>query len=334
MTGFELMHVSSTTCSLVTFLLNVVINVAAWLIVLTTVDRFVAVWLPLHAAAVCRRRRARLAVLVLVIIAVVASIHLFWTTGLYHSIRVRYFTGLYHSRGRPYCGPAPDARFMRHQFEYIKLASYSLAPFAIILTLNIAIVVRLRCGKAANILLRANSGHGGALQAAMTSRVTYMLLAVSATWVVLSAPFALHTLLSWALVDIADARSVARYTLFKTICFQLMYVNHAVNFFLYCIAGRKFRHELRDMYIELCCACRTSYDDPRSCGGQCVHGDGAAGDFGNKMERDATPEAMSSSMRHGRAGQELAVIMTSRSTRGSLLAAQSSPARQRADTSL
>jgi len=325
MTGFELMHVSSTACSLVTFLLNVVINVAAWLIVLTTVDRFVAVWLPLHAAAVCRRRRARLAVLVLVIVAVVASVHMFWTTGLYYS----------RGSALPYCGPAPDARFMRHQFEYIKLASYSLAPFAIILTLNVAIVVRLRCGKAANILLRANSGHSGALQAAMTSRVTYMLLAVSATWVVLSAPFALHILVSWALVDITDARSRARYTLFKTVCFQLMYVNHAINFFLYCVAGRKFRHELRDMYIELCCGCRSNFDDARSCGGRCVPGiDGARGDLGNKIELDATPEAMSSTTRQGRTGQEMAVIMTSRSTRGSILAAQSSPARQRADTSL
>lgn len=327
MTGFELMHVSNMACSLVSFLLNVVLNVAAWLIVLTTVDRFVAVWLPLHAAAVCRRRRARLAVLALVVIAVLGSIHLTWTTGLHHVS----------GRSRPFCGPSPDAHFMRHQFEYIKLASYSLAPFAAILTLNVAIVVRLRCGKAANILLQGNSGNGGgsgggALQAAMTSRVTYMLLAVSATWLVLSAPFTLQTLLGGVLVDVTDARSVARYRLFRTICFQLMYINHAVNFFLYCVTGRKFRHELRDMYVELCCGCRAGSDDRCGCGRRCAGGgDGATRSCRHRKERDPTPEPTT---RQGRIGQELMIVTTCRSSRGSCMLVQSSPAAQRADSSL
>ena len=311
------MHVSNTACSLVTFLLNVVLNVAAWLIVLTTVDRFVAVWLPLHAAAVCRRRRACLAILVLIIVVVATSIHLFWTTGLHQSS----------GRVLPYCGPSPDAHFMRRQFEYIKLTSYSLAPFAIILTLNIAIVVRLRCGKAANILLRGTSSNNGGLpQAAITSKVTYMLLAVSATWLILSAPFTLQALLFSVLVDVQNASSVARYRLLRTVCFQLMYANHAVNFFLYCITGRKFRHELRDMCVELCCACHAA--DYHS-GGCCVAaGDNATGACGIRRRRDGTREVTT---RHMQTGQELAIIT---STRGSVLAVQSSPAGRCADTSL
>jgi len=321
MTGFELMHVSSTACSLVTFLLNVVLNVAAWLIVLTTVDRFVAVWLPLHAAAVCRRRRACLAILVLVVIVVATSAHLFWTTGLYESS----------GRAMPYCGPSPDAQFMRHQFEYIKLTSYSLLPFAIILSLNVAIVVRLRCGKAASMLLRGSTSHGGGMpHAAITSKVTYMLLAVSVTWLILSAPFTLQAVLASALVDVNNASSVARYRLLRNLSFQLMYANHAVNFFLYCVTGRKFRRELRDMYIELCCACRASDDH---CGGRCVGGgNGAASRCGIKTKQDGTPEVTT---RHLQTGQEMAVMTTCRTSRGSLRPEQSSAAAgQYADTSL
>jgi len=319
MTSFELMHVSNTACSLVTFLLNVVLNVAAWLIVLTTVDRFVAVWLPLHAAVVCRRRRARLAVCALVVVTVAASVHLFWTTGLYESP----------DRALPYCGPPLDARFMRHQFEYIKLASYSLAPFAIILALNIAIVVRLRSPATAALLQRCATDHTGSLhQPAVTSRVTYMLLAVSATWLILSAPFTLQTLIGARLVDVSNERSVARYLLLRTVCFQLMYANHAVNFFLYCVTGRKFRHELRDMYVELCCWCPDSYDRRRIGGGV-----GATRVCGNNVEQDLTPEALLST-RRGQTGQELMVITTCRSSHGSLLVAQSRTAAQYADTSL
>jgi len=319
MTGFELMHVSDTVCSLVTFLLNVVLNVAAWLIVLTTLDRFVAVWLPLHAAFVCRRRRAGLAILALVLIVVAASIHLFWTTGLYRS----------ESRVLPYCGPAGDAHFMRHHFEYIKLASYSLVPFAIILSLNIAIVVRLRCGKAAGILLRSNTGHSGlgALpQAAITSKVTYMLLAVSFTWLILSMPFALLALLARTdvLLDDQDEHSKARFRLFRTICFQLLYANHAVNFFLYCVTGRKFRRELGDMCVEVCCsACRGSAADERAVG-RCIcagAGHAAGGTCGVKMKQDGSAEVTT---RQAQTGHELAVMTSGpRSTRGSVLAAQS-----------
>ena len=336
MTGFELMHVSSMMCSLVTFLLNVVLNLAAWLIVLTTVDRFVAVWLPLQAAAVCRRRRARVAVLALVLIAAAASGHLFWTTGLYQSGGGKWL----------YCGPAPDSYFMRlsHQFEYIKLASYSLVPFAIILGLNVAIVVRLRCSRpAAGILQRGISGvYGGGgvgdggqqQQSAVTSRLTYMLLAVSLTWLVLSTPFALHMLVGGALLDVNDDLSRARYRLIRTVCFQLMYANHAVNFFLYCVTGRKFRHELRDVYVELCCWCRVSDDRRRRYGEHCLAaGDGSSAECGNRMiELDESPAAAESTPR--RSGHhEMAVITTCRSTHRSVLVAQSGAVGRCANTS-
>ena len=318
MTGFELMHVSNVACSLVTFLLNVVLNLAAWLIVLTTVDRFVAVWLPLHAAAFCRRRRARFAILTLVAVVVLASVHLFWTTGLHHSS----------GRAMPYCGPAPDARFMRYQFEYIKLTSYCLAPFAIIFSLNVAIVVRLHCGKVASVMQRgSDNGGSGLQQAVVTSRVTYMLLAVSATWLILSAPFTLQTLLGNTLLDVRDDRSVARYRLLRTLCFQLMYANHAVNFFLYCVTGRKFRHELSDMFVELCCCCCGRVADDRRC---CAarHLAGATGDRRNRSANDGG--TLRSTTWRQQTGHELALV----TTRPSVAAAQSNTTGRCADTSL
>ena len=45
----------------------------------------------------------------------------------------------------PACRPGAVAeRFMYGPFEYVKLATYSVAPFVVILSLNVAIVVRLR----------------------------------------------------------------------------------------------------------------------------------------------------------------------------------------------
>ena len=57
----------------------------------------------------------------------------------------------------PSCQPGEAAAgFMFGAFEYVKLATYSVIPFVIILTLNVAITVRLR---RTTPLLR-NSRHG------------------------------------------------------------------------------------------------------------------------------------------------------------------------------
>lgn len=44
-----------------------------------------------------------------------------------------------------------------------------------------------------------------------------------------------------------SAENIALFILIKTITELLMYTNHAINFFLYCASGRKFRTQLVDM---------------------------------------------------------------------------------------
>lgn len=55
-----------------------------------------------------------------------------------------------------------------------------------------------------------------------------MLLFVSFAWLVLSAPFALHSLAANFVGD-DSRRFAARNLLVKTVCFLLVYVNHAIN---------------------------------------------------------------------------------------------------------
>ena len=60
-------------------------------------------------------------------------------------------------------------------------------------------------------------------------RLTRMLLIVSFAWLLLSAPFALHSLAA-NFVDSDHERFADRNLLAKIICFLLVYVNHAINF--------------------------------------------------------------------------------------------------------
>lgn len=315
MTDFEMLHVSQAACKTLTFLMLVSLNMSAWLIVLTTVDRFVAVWLPLRAVAVCRHRRACLAVVVLFVVISAFNIHVFWTAEL------RFNT----NRRSPMCMVLGPPYIV--VFECVKLASYSIVPFVAILLLNCAIVARLRLGRsailrgggsrwsgsmriggrasspgtlvesrgpsparggrqcgnngptlslavgasqlhrarshrptssAASSLTTTTSSSGAATAASSPqSKVTYMLLPVSITWLVLTAPWTLRTVVALAGgVTADDPRGIKQFV--TTMCFLLMYVNHAINFYLYCVTGCKFRRELVDMLTMMCVVRRAS----------------------------------------------------------------------------
>ena len=77
------------------------------------------------------------------------------------------------------------------------------------------------------------------------TKVTTMLLVVSFAWLVLTTPFAVYGLVV-AVADI-DADLIAVLMPLKAVSFLLLYKNHAVNFYLYCLTGCRFRQELVDM---------------------------------------------------------------------------------------
>jgi len=57
-TGFELMNVNDWSCRSVNFLVLFSQHMSAWIVVLVTIDRFVAVWFPLRASSWCNVTRA------------------------------------------------------------------------------------------------------------------------------------------------------------------------------------------------------------------------------------------------------------------------------------
>jgi len=79
-----------------------------------------------------------------------------------------------------------------------------------------------------------------------------MLLVVSFAWLVLTTPFAVCGLI-FAVGDV-DRDLVVLLMPLKAVAFLLMYTNHAINFYLYCLTGKKFRHELIDTLAACRCA--------------------------------------------------------------------------------
>jgi hypothetical protein len=186
LTGFELLHISNFSCKIIIFLFLLSLHLSAWLIVITTFDRFVAIWMPFKAANVCVVHCARKITISLITILVIYNLHVFWTIKL----EERYMDG----RITQQCAPSPEDYFMTVVFEYIKLASYSAIPFAIVLALNMSIIhkitqarPKLRRSFRGNISKDAQSPNDDI----RWNKVTYMLLTISFTWLLLTAPFTL-----------------------------------------------------------------------------------------------------------------------------------------------
>ena len=82
--GVEWLHASTAACKTIMFLLLVALHLSAWLIVVVSADRFVAVWMPLKALTMCTARRARFVCAVVTVIIVLANLHVFSTIHLIH----------------------------------------------------------------------------------------------------------------------------------------------------------------------------------------------------------------------------------------------------------
>lgn len=80
--GVEWLHASTAACRTLMFLLLVALHLSAWLIVVVSADRFVAIWMPLKALTLCTPRRARIVCLAVTFIIVVTNLHVFWTIHL------------------------------------------------------------------------------------------------------------------------------------------------------------------------------------------------------------------------------------------------------------
>jgi len=77
-----------------------------------------------------------------------------------------------------------------------------------------------------------------------------MLLIVCVAWLVLTTPYTLFTFCVQSYSKDPETKATQR--LVRVVSFLLMYVNHAINFLLYCLTGGKFRVELKEMLSSVC----------------------------------------------------------------------------------
>lgn len=232
----DLLNDSAAACYIVNFLQYWSFSFAVWILVIMTIDRVIVVQNPLKAHLYATRRRAALSLFIVSLICAGINIHFFFTT--------TYDERLVCTAKREYL------EFYRYVWSWVDATVYSFLPFVSLLVLNTLIIISLK---------RANERKRRLTHEFNTRRrneqnntvnphkLTIMLLSITCAFIVLTAPaMVIHIIREKGepFFDLNKPKDMAKYILTRQISRILLYLNHSVNFFLYCITGAKFRREL------------------------------------------------------------------------------------------
>ncbi|CAH1775163.1 unnamed protein product [Owenia fusiformis] len=227
------------TCKVFFFSLFSFADIAIWLLVGVTLDRFVAVCFPHSAKRWCTRQTASRVCLVIPIVAILKNTHLFWTKGNQWEA-VGNVTSLVSVCGHP--SPA-YAYFETYVRPWIAMALYAYIPVIVVVICNLSIVLRLRKLRKK---IKPDTIVSDRNQPKIKSSMTIMFISVSLVFLILVVP-SITVIVSqpiWVKTD--EDKAVSK--LLSAITENMVYVHHGINFYLYCLTGKRFRAEVMTLF--------------------------------------------------------------------------------------
>ena len=237
MSGFELLHISDAGCRIFLFLTYFGLHVSAWLIVAVTVERFIVVWFPLKATSFCSTRRAKMTTGAISVFFALLNSHLFWTAELLVD----------QNTGFKQCAMMRNNRFLYMKImPWLHFTIYCLVPFIALLVFNGLIILSMTVTH--RQLLTNQMTKDDRRMRHIHRKLAITLLCISFVWMLTTTPSALYTVLP---LEPKSLNSDAQLFLAKIICYILLYINHSINFILYCITGQSFRSEFHKLICRI-----------------------------------------------------------------------------------
>ncbi|KAK7501804.1 hypothetical protein BaRGS_00006890 [Batillaria attramentaria] len=214
-----------------------------------TIERYLAICFPLSAGRWLTLSRARLlVVLEAVLVAGLDVQHMFLRGMRYNEVANQY-----------YCQPMPGpTEFYAHKiWPWIDSVIYCYGPLACLIIFNILILRQVKSSRAFQSKMAgteaADKAQGSSSKMSDAElQVTRMLLLVTSTFLVCVGPMAFIIVAERYFWFPSTPQEFATRYFVRTIFNNLDYTNHALNFFLYCVSGRRFRQELVDTFSFLC----------------------------------------------------------------------------------
>lgn len=234
---YDIRTVAAATCKLHTFLLYALNQYQAWLLVIVTIERLIAVFLPHQSKRLCTRPAAAASLAVSAVAIGGLNAHFFWTN---QYIRIQYS-----DKYVAYCMPfdAKYAHFVRTVWPWVDFIAFSMLPFVVLVTSNIAILLRMLYSH----YLRRTSLHTHGNTVKMTS-MTAILITVTFSFFVTTAPISIYLIMTDTLREDSTSAADRKLRVVWVVFNLLTYTNNTFNFLLYCVSGSRFRRELINMF--------------------------------------------------------------------------------------
>lgn len=192
----------------------------------------------------CKTERAWKISLIPILVICTINSHFFFTVSIQNK------------PNRDECEASPSFELLVNNiWPWVDAVIYSFLPFVIIGILNCFIIRKIsQAAKRRKGFLQVKHRTTREVRRYKSSdsnkKLTTILLSVSFTFLVTATPMNISLIFTafWNRGP-GDVKEAAMFHLIKTITELLMYVNHSINFFLYCATGQKFRRSL----VKLLC---------------------------------------------------------------------------------
>ena len=210
-------------------------------------ERCIAINFPLKARSLLSRTKSKIYLACSLAFAILYRLHAFWT----FKINVK--------DGQKSCGIDPQNYFAREVRPWYDLVLKWGDPMIVIVISNIFIIKSLHHARKKRIDLGAG-GEGGKEQDQKLKSLVVMLVVVSITFVIMVSPVHINYVVNASSFDpgYASAEKGAAIRRLAFACgITSVYLNHAINFFLYVISGGDFREEFKQMLLEWFPCCRS-----------------------------------------------------------------------------
>ncbi|XP_005092412.1 CX3C chemokine receptor 1-like [Aplysia californica] len=231
----------TSLCKAHVWLVYVSLSVSAWLLVVMTLERTCSACLPHRVNTFCTKRRACMLIgFIVVFHCCIQSHFLFGLT-------------VHNTNGTFVCDAISDEyRYFVHEiWPLVDLCVLSLLPFVCLIIGNAIIVWKTFLSLKTAAELNLTSGTNAMMRRRHASSMTAILLGLSAIFLLTTSPTCVYNM--WerggsALEVGSTAQGKARLELAWAVVNIIMYCNNTFNFYLYCLTGRKFRHEMQRQF--------------------------------------------------------------------------------------
>ncbi|XP_076437035.1 uncharacterized protein LOC143276430 [Babylonia areolata] len=247
--SFEVRSIHEVVCKINTWLYTGSGTMSCWYLVCMTIHRAISIVWPHRVNLLCTRR---------IVFRLLGGITVFFAA-LYSHYIIGFERVFLANHGRYKCSIKPEnvqyTYFLVNVFVYIELVVYCLVPFFFLVASNSVLVWKLtESVKVAGKHLPTHGGGGGGgggtdqgqgHRKAAASSVTLTVVAVSVAFVALTLPASINFIVNFLAIHHGRMTGYKRAmtSFVNAVTRVLMHVNHAVNFYLYCLTGRRFREE-------------------------------------------------------------------------------------------